>query len=110
MDGSARSRRRLLRPRNHSCRRAFGRRPHLLRQNDKLPRALWECRNAQSSARLGCKDRGPAGLSCLTYTMQTEFRAIVHSEYGAPQKVLKIANRRLKSTELGLHNPLLNIL
>jgi len=33
--------------------------------------------------------------------MKTEFRAIVHSEYGAPEKVLKIAKRQLKSEELG---------
>jgi hypothetical protein len=33
--------------------------------------------------------------------MQTEFRAIVHSEYGAPEKVLKIAQRQLNSEELG---------
>jgi NADPH:quinone reductase-like Zn-dependent oxidoreductase len=33
--------------------------------------------------------------------MQTEFRAIVQSEYGAPEKVLRIARRQLKSEELG---------
>lgn len=33
--------------------------------------------------------------------MQTEFRAIVQSEYGAPEKVLRIAKRQLKSEELG---------
>jgi NADPH:quinone reductase len=32
--------------------------------------------------------------------MQTEFRAIVQSEYGAPEKVLRIAKRQLKSEEL----------
>ena len=34
--------------------------------------------------------------------MQTEFRAIVHSEYGAPEKVLKIAKYQLNSEELDL--------
>ena len=33
--------------------------------------------------------------------MQTEFRAIVQSEYGAPEKVLGIATRQFKSEELG---------
>jgi len=33
--------------------------------------------------------------------MQTEFRAIVQSEYGLPEKVLRIAKRQLKSEELG---------
>jgi hypothetical protein len=33
--------------------------------------------------------------------MQTEFRAIVQSEYGAPENVLRIAKRQLKSEELG---------
>ena len=33
--------------------------------------------------------------------MQIEFRAIVQSEYGAPEKVLKIAKRHLNSEELG---------
>jgi hypothetical protein len=33
--------------------------------------------------------------------MQTEFRAIVQSEYGAPEKVLTITRRQLKSEELG---------
>jgi len=33
--------------------------------------------------------------------MQTKFRAIVQSEYGLPEKVLRIASRQLKSEELG---------
>lgn len=33
--------------------------------------------------------------------MRTEFRAIVQSEYGAPEKVLRIATRQFKSEELG---------
>jgi hypothetical protein len=33
--------------------------------------------------------------------MGTEFRAIVQSEYGAPEKVLRIAKRQFKSEELG---------
>src|ERR1700741_5440205 len=33
--------------------------------------------------------------------MQTEFRAIVQCEYGAPEKVLRITKRHLKSEELG---------
>src|SRR3979490_3288934 len=32
--------------------------------------------------------------------MQIEFRAIVQSEYGSPEKVLRIAKRQLKSEEL----------
>jgi NADPH2:quinone reductase len=33
--------------------------------------------------------------------MQIEFREIVQSEYGAPEKVLRITSRQLKSEELG---------
>jgi hypothetical protein len=33
--------------------------------------------------------------------MQINLRAIVQSEYGAPEKVLQIANRRLDSEQLG---------
>src|SRR5258707_2614310 len=33
--------------------------------------------------------------------MQTEFRAIVQSEYGAPEKVLKIASHELRRKDLG---------
>src|SRR6266576_1124890 len=42
--------------------------------------------------------------------MQTEFRAIVHSEYGAPEKVLKIAKRQLKSEELGVDDALVKVI
>src|SRR2546430_9616848 len=42
--------------------------------------------------------------------MQTEFRAIVHSEYGAPEKVLKIAKRQLKSEELGADDVLVKVI
>jgi len=41
--------------------------------------------------------------------MQTEFRAIVQSEYGAPEKVLKIAKRQLKSEELGVDDALVMV-
>src|SRR5260370_24592742 len=42
--------------------------------------------------------------------MQTEFRAIVQSEYGAPEKVLRIAKRPLKSEELGGDDALINVI
>jgi NADPH:quinone reductase len=42
--------------------------------------------------------------------METEFRAIVHSEYGAPGKVLKIAKRQLKSEELGVDDVLVKVI
>jgi NADPH:quinone reductase len=42
--------------------------------------------------------------------MQTEFRAIVHSEYGAPENVLKIAKRQLKSEELGADDVLVKVI
>ena len=42
--------------------------------------------------------------------MQTEFRAIVQSEYGAPEKVLRIAKRQLKSEELGTDDALVKVL
>src|SRR5467141_2311301 len=42
--------------------------------------------------------------------MQTEFNAIVHSEYGAPEKVLKIAKRQLKSEELGVDDALVKVI
>jgi len=35
----------------------------------------------------------PNSVELNEVPMQTEFRAIVHSEYGAPVKVLKIAKR-----------------
>jgi hypothetical protein len=42
--------------------------------------------------------------------MQTEFRAIVQSEYGAPEKVLKITKRQLKSEELGVDDALVKVI
>ena len=42
--------------------------------------------------------------------MQTEFRAIVQSEYGAPEKVLRIAKRQLKSEELGVDDALIKVI
>src|SRR2546426_4932020 len=42
--------------------------------------------------------------------MQTEFRAIVQSEYGAPEKVLRIAKRPLKSEELGVDDALIKVI
>jgi NADPH:quinone reductase-like Zn-dependent oxidoreductase len=42
--------------------------------------------------------------------MQTEFRAIVQSEYGAPEKVLRIARRQLKSEELGADDVLVKVI
>jgi len=42
--------------------------------------------------------------------MQTEFRAIVHSEYGAPEKVLKMAKRQLTSEELGVDDVLVQVI
>src|SRR5260370_18137817 len=42
--------------------------------------------------------------------MQTEFRAIVQSEYGAPEKVLRIAKRPLKSEELGVDDGLIKVI
>ena len=41
--------------------------------------------------------------------MHTEFRAIVQSEYGAPEKVLRIAKRQSKSEELGADNVLVRV-
>ena len=41
--------------------------------------------------------------------MQTEFRAIVQSEYGTPEKVLRIAKRQLKSEELGVDDVLVRV-
>src|SRR6266404_4941155 len=54
-------------------------------------------------------------LSRIQYTsmrlpMQTEFRAIVQSEYGAPEKVLRIAKRQLKSEELGADDVLVRVI
>jgi hypothetical protein len=42
--------------------------------------------------------------------METEFRAIVHSEYGAPEKVLKITKRQLKSEEPGVDDALIKVI
>ena len=42
--------------------------------------------------------------------METEFKAIVYSEYGAPEKVLKIAKRQLKSEELGVDDALVKVI
>src|SRR6266481_3320912 len=42
--------------------------------------------------------------------MQTDFKAIVQTEYGAPEKVLKIAKRRLKSDKLGAQETLLKVI
>lgn len=41
--------------------------------------------------------------------MQTEFRAIVQSEYGAPEKALRIAERRFKSKELAPDDVLVRV-
>jgi len=41
---------------------------------------------------------------------QTDFRAIVQSEYGAPEKVLKTAKRQLKSDKLGAHEALVKVI
>src|ERR1700746_1255055 len=46
----------------------------------------------------------------MRFPMQIEFRAIVHSEYGAPEKVLKIAKRQLKSEELGADDVLIKVI
>src|SRR5690242_5807629 len=42
--------------------------------------------------------------------MQTEFRAIVQSEYGAPETVLRIAKRQLKSEELETDDVLVHVI
>jgi NADPH2:quinone reductase len=42
--------------------------------------------------------------------MQTEFRAIVPSEYGAPERVLRIAKRQFKSEELGTDHVLVHVI
>src|SRR6201993_1973148 len=46
----------------------------------------------------------------MRFPMQTEFRAIVQSEYGAPEKVLKIVKRQLKSGELGADDALVKVI
>ena len=42
--------------------------------------------------------------------MQTEFRAIVQSEYGTPEKVLTIAKRQVKSEEIGVDDALVKVI
>jgi NADPH:quinone reductase-like Zn-dependent oxidoreductase len=42
--------------------------------------------------------------------MQTEFRAIGQSEYGAPEKVLKIEKRQLKSEEPEVDDALVKVI
>ena len=42
--------------------------------------------------------------------MRTECRAIVQSEYGAPEKVLRIVKRPLKSEELGVDEALIKVI
>src|SRR5467141_1049066 len=42
--------------------------------------------------------------------MQTQFRAIVQTEYGAPERVLRIAKRQLKSEELGVDDVLVQVI
>jgi hypothetical protein len=46
----------------------------------------------------------------MNTTMQTEFRAIVQSEYGAPERVLRIARRQLTSEELGVDGVLVKVI
>src|ERR1700730_2410297 len=42
--------------------------------------------------------------------MQTEFRAIVQSAHGAPEKVLKIEEQQLKREELGADDALVKVI
>lgn len=42
--------------------------------------------------------------------MQTDFKAIVQSEYGAPEQVLRIAKRQLKSDKLGADEALVKVI
>src|SRR5260221_3564305 len=42
--------------------------------------------------------------------MQTEFRAIVQSEYGAPENVLRIAEHQLESQEVGPDEALVKVI
>jgi NADPH:quinone reductase-like Zn-dependent oxidoreductase len=46
----------------------------------------------------------------MSLPMQNEFRAIVQSENGAPEKVLRIAKRELKSEELGADDVLVKVI
>ena len=42
--------------------------------------------------------------------MRTEFKAIVQSEYGAPEKVLRVAKRQFKSEEFGSDDVLVRVI
>jgi len=42
--------------------------------------------------------------------METEFKAIVHSEYGAPEEVLRIAKRQFTSEGLGVDDVLVKVI
>src|SRR5258708_47914 len=46
----------------------------------------------------------------MRVAMQTEFRAIGQSEYGAPEKVLRIAKRQLESDEVGVDDVLVKVI
>src|SRR6266404_5792780 len=46
----------------------------------------------------------------MRFQMETEFRAIVQSEYGAPERVLRIAKRQLTSEELGVDDALVKVI
>src|SRR6266404_9193986 len=46
----------------------------------------------------------------MRFQMETKFKAIVQSEYGAPEKVLKIAKRQLTSEELGVDDVLVKVI
>jgi hypothetical protein len=50
------------------------------------------------------------GAEVKRILMQAEFKAIVQSEYGAPEKVLKIAERRLKIEELETDEALVKVI
>jgi hypothetical protein len=41
--------------------------------------------------------------------MQIEFKAIVQSDYGPPEEVLRMANRRVESEELGTDDVLVAV-
>ena len=49
-------------------------------------------------------------LQLMRFPIETEFRAIDHSEYGAPERVLRIAKRQLKSEELGVDDVLVKVI
>jgi NADPH:quinone reductase len=46
----------------------------------------------------------------MKFPMETEFRAIVHSEYGAPENVLTIAKRQLNTEALGSDDVLVKVI